>query len=194
MPRSAYSPSSVSPLVLHCASPAYEGTVTPAGNCCWIEAGVGASPIGLSCCGPAHFSVCQKVPVDRNCPALIAVPSAPSSKRTPHSALSNLWHRNMLRTPSPYSSSRPRSMSARLHWATSRTCLQPKGSEVSTPSTTASLPWRTTSRACALSVTIRNQPLPGPPYILSTYAWRSHDFWASSRIAVISSQLRSLKK
>lgn len=124
-------------------------------------------PIGLSCWGPVHFSVCQKVPVDRNWPTLMAVPRPPSSKRTPHSALSNLWHRNMLRTPSAYSSSSPLSTSAWLHCAMSKICLQPNGSEVSTPRTTASLPCLITSRACALSRTIRNQPLPVPPYILS---------------------------
>lgn len=123
--------------------------------------------MGLSCCGPVHFSVCQKVPVDRNCPTLMAVPRPPESKRTPQSALSNLWHRNIERTPSAYSSSSPLSMSALLHCGMSRICLQPNGSEVSTPRMTASLPCLMTSRACALSVTIRNQPLPVPPYILS---------------------------
>ncbi len=172
IPRTAYSPRSVRPRVLHCASAAYEGTDTPAGSSFWA-AGAAASPMGLSCCGPVHFSVFQKVPVDRNWPTLIAVPSAPWSKRTPHRALSNLWQRNMLRTPSLCSSSRPRSMSSLLHWAKSRICLQPNGSEVSTPRTTASLPCLTTSRAWAESVTIRNQPFPGPPYILSMKACMS---------------------
>lgn len=58
-------------------------------------------------------------------------------------------------------------MSALLHCPMSRICLQPNGSEVSTPRTTANLPCWITCRACALSVTIRNQPLPVPPYILS---------------------------
>ncbi len=85
-------------------------------------------------------------------------------------------------------------MSALLHCAMSRTCLQPKGSEVSTPRMTASLPCSMTWRAWALSVTIRNQPFPAPPYILSTKACMSYVSLACRRMDVISSQLRSLKK
>ncbi len=83
-------------------------------------------------------------------------------------------------------------MSALPHCAMSRICLQPKGSDVSTPRTTASLPCLITSRACALSVTIRNQPLPVPPYCASMKSWSWYVSFAWRRIDVISSQLRSL--
>ena len=162
-PLTAYSPRRVRPRLLHCASLSYVGTLAPAGSSLVTSAGAAALPVGLSCCGPLHFSVFQKVPVERNWPMSMAVPMVPESIRTPHRALSNLWHRNMLRTPSLYSSSRPLSMSAWLHWGTSRICLQPKGSEVSTPSTTASLPSATTWRAWVESVTMRKKPLPFPP-------------------------------
>ncbi len=205
MPSTAYSPSAVRPRRLHCAAwreaPPYCGSSTPSGRAPRTRASAPSSvsaaspkPIGLSCSGPGHGSVLQKVPVDRNWPALTAIPWVPESNRTPHRALSNLWHRNMLRTPRRCSSSRPRSMSSMVQRALSSTCLQPNGSEVSTPRTTASLPCRMTSRAWSGSVTTRNQPLPAPPYMASTWAWSSYVFWIWSRIAVISSQPRSLKK
>ena len=60
-----------------------------------------------------------------------------------------------------------------LHNGMSRNVRQPNSSEVSMPSTTASLPCVTTSRACSADVTMRNQPLPGPPNILSMNACSS---------------------
>ncbi len=58
MPRTAYSPRSVSPRTLHWASALYEGTSSPAGSFASAAAAV-ALPMGLSCCGPVHFSVFQ---------------------------------------------------------------------------------------------------------------------------------------
>ena len=46
--------------------------------------------------------------------------------------------------------------------------VQPNGTEVSMPMTTASLPALITLRASSGLRTIRYQPLPGPPYCAST--------------------------
>jgi hypothetical protein len=54
-------------------------------------------------------------------------------------------------------------MSASSHSGVPFRMPQPNGWDTSTPSTTASLPCSITARACAGSVTIRNQPCPGPP-------------------------------
>ena len=45
--------------------------------------------------------------------------------------------------------------------------MQPNGTLVSMPMITASLPWLITLRACHGLVTMRYQPLPGPPYCAS---------------------------
>ncbi len=47
-------------------------------------------------------------------------------------------------------------------------CVQPNGTEVSMPITTASLPALITWRAWSGVVTMRYQPLPGPPLCAST--------------------------
>ena len=54
-------------------------------------------------------------------------------------------------------------MSAASHSARSLESPQPNSRDASMPSTTASLPSLITWRASNGSVTIRNQPLPGPP-------------------------------
>ena len=79
-------------------------------------------------------------------------------------------------------------MLARVHEGRRSFWEQPNGSEVSMPSTTASLPSSITSRACSASVTIRYHPRPSPPYCASMNAWVSYASLACLRTAVISSQ------
>ena len=66
--------------------------------------------------------------------------------------------------------------------------MQPNGTEVSMPITTASLPWLITLRACSGVVTMRYQPLPGPPFCASTYRSRARMSLACRRIESMSSQ------
>ena len=60
-----------------------------------------------------------------------------------------------------------RSICAAVHSGLSSWTPQSNSLETSIPSTTASLPWLATRRAWDGVVTIRNQPLPGPPFCAS---------------------------
>ena len=93
---------------------------------------------------------------------------APLSKWVPPSALSNLWTGKAERTPSAWNSSSCWSIWAVVHLGGSRNWPQPNGSDVSIPSTIASLPSLITRRAWVGLRTIRSQPLPGPPFWAST--------------------------
>ena len=101
----------------------------------------------------------QKVPVSRKFAALTTAPVAPLSPATPARALSNLLTSSIWRTPSRCISSSWRLMSAAVHAGMSvpSTALnvQPNGTLVSMPMTTAILPALITLRACHGFFTIR---------------------------------------
>ncbi|CAM5511813.1 hypothetical protein SHIRM173S_11246 [Streptomyces hirsutus] len=97
----------------------------------------------------------------------MAVPSASSSKRTPHSALSNLWHRNMLRTPRSYSSPAQRGVVGPVALGDQDLLAAEGFGGLDAQDDREFALFDQTRRACALSVTTRNQPLPVPPYIRS---------------------------
>ena len=112
----------------------------------------------LSCDSPSAGSQCrmsQNEPVSRKLAELTSGPIAPLSPATPARALSNLLTSSIWRTPSLCTSSSWRSMSAMLHAGTSAFMVQPNGTEVSMPMTTASLPWLMTWRASHGDFTIR---------------------------------------
>ena len=73
-------------------------------------------------------------------------------------------------------------------WPRTALKVQPNGTLVSMPRTTASLPWLITRRASNGSSTSRRKPFPGPPACASMYLsnWRIR--LACSRTDVMSSQ------
>ena len=97
--------------------------------------------------------------VSRKLAALTARPTSPLSPATPDSALSNLLTSSIWRTPMRCTSSSWVSIAAGSHSATSppgcRLNVQPKGTLVSMPMTTAILPSLITLRASHGLRTIR---------------------------------------
>ncbi len=112
----------------------------------------------LSWLSPSAGSQCrmsQNDPVSRKLAPLTTTPTSPWSPATPESALSNLLTSSIWRTPSRCTSSSCRSISLALHAGRSSLIVQPKGTLVSMPMTTAILPALITRRASNGSVTIR---------------------------------------
>jgi len=116
-----------------------------------------------SCWWPWHVSIAQKRPVSRKFAVFTIGPSTSPSPATPPKALSNLLMSSIWRTPSSYASSSRSVICFAVHSGWSLRRPQSKSFEVSIPMTTASLPWLITRRAWKGFLTIRNQPLPGPP-------------------------------
>ena len=97
------------------------------------------------------------------------MPVWPSSPATPDSALSNLLTSSICETPIFWTWSSCRSIDALVQEGSGIPffIVQPNSTLVSMPMTTASLPWLMTCRAWNGLVTMRYQPLPGPPYCAS---------------------------
>ena len=94
----------------------------------------------------------QKVPVSRKLAELTSTPVSPASPAMPERALSNLFTSSIWRTPRSRTSSICSEMAASSQAGTSPTPgtflkVQPKGTEVSMPRTTAIFPWLMTLRA-----------------------------------------------
>ncbi|WP_156391165.1 MULTISPECIES: hypothetical protein [unclassified Nocardioides] len=97
----------------------------------------------------------QNEPVSRKFAALTATPTAPLSPATPARALSNLLTSSTCRRPIRWRLSSCSSMSPMSHCGTSSFIVQPNGTLVSMPMTTAIFPALMTLRAWKGLVTIR---------------------------------------
>ena len=102
-------------------------------------------------------------PVLRKLAALVSGPIDPASQATPVKALSNLLVSSIWLTPSFFISASSASICASVQVGRPSWTLQPSGTEVSMPITTASLPALMALRASKGLVTMRYQPRPGPP-------------------------------
>ncbi len=135
--------------------------------------GSGAATWSLSCTPEGYDELqcrmSQKEPVSRKFAPLTTTPVCPLSPATPDSALSNLLTSSIWETPILRTWVSCLSMDASVQDGSgmSSFMVQPNSTLVSMPMTTASLPWLITRRAWNGSVTMRYQPLPGPPYCAS---------------------------
>ena len=111
--------------------------------------------------GGAQCRMSQNEPVSRNFAALTSGPTAPVSPATPARALSNLLTNSIWRTPILRTSSSWRSMSEIEQAGTSAFIVQPNGTLVSMPMTTAIFPALITFRASKGSSRSGRSPCPG---------------------------------
>src|SRR3954453_11032144 len=144
--RTTWRPSSVSPRVLQCGAGGYAGAVPPGTPIVESSESIAAPPCGdgekivLSASGPVQVFALQYEPALSLLPPLIRTPTGPLSKRTPTRGLSNLLSSSIERTPSRYTSSRPRSTCEVSQLGLSQP-MQSNGSDTSISSTTPLRPW-----------------------------------------------------
>src|SRR3954471_21257545 len=145
----AYSPSAVSPRVVHCRCPDPPAALTggaPLTDCGTPGSGAGG-PTTSPCWACGHGPVLKGRPVCETCSVAMKVPLSPPSSAAPASALSVQCATNIVRTPILRSRAIPLSMSARVQFGCPWVSLQPNGFDDSRPISTASLPRSIARRA-----------------------------------------------